>query len=59
MAVEYDVTYVVFALIAIGLARFICCQPDAVSPVNVTDARSVPVRVHKWPTWVPVLFANL
>ena len=44
----------VFAVIGTGVENVACCQPEAVSPVNVTDARSVPVAVHKCPVWVPV-----
>ena len=32
-----------------------CCQPDAVSPVNVADASFVPDADHRFPTCVPVL----
>jgi hypothetical protein len=44
----------VFAAIAIGVAKFACCQPVAVSPPNVTVPSSVPVADHRWPTCVPV-----
>ena len=50
---------VVFAAIATGVGRFICCQPEAVSPLNVVVARSVPVLDHKWPVCVPVFVLNL
>ena len=49
----------VLAVIATGLAKVACCQPEAVSPVKVTLARSVPVLVQRFPTWVPVLAAPL
>ena len=49
----------VLALIATGLAKLTCCQPEAVSPVNVAVARSVPEAVQRWPTWVPPLPAPL
>ena len=47
------------AVIATGLANATCCQPVAVSPVKVAVASSVPVPVHRCPTWVPVLPAPL
>jgi hypothetical protein len=50
---------VVFAVIATGVGRFICCQPDAVSFVNVTLASRWPVRDHTLPTCVPLFVANL
>jgi len=34
-------------------------QPEAVSPVNVAVARSVPLLVHKLPTCAPVFAALL
>jgi hypothetical protein len=40
----------VFAAIAIGVAKFTCCQPEVVSFVNVADPSSVPPLVHKLPT---------
>ena len=43
------------AVIATGLAKVACCQPEAVSLLNVTDASFVPEEVHTFPTWVPVL----
>jgi hypothetical protein len=38
-----------------GLPKLTCCQPEAVSPLNVADASFVPDAVHRFPTWVPVL----
>jgi hypothetical protein len=49
----------VFAVIATGLDKFTCCQPEAVSPVKVALANSVPEPFHKLPTCVPVLFNPL
>ena len=43
------------AAIATGVAKLACCQPVAVSPVNVAVASRVPVRDHRLPTCVPVL----
>jgi hypothetical protein len=45
----------VLAVIATGVVKFTCCQPDAVSPVKVAVARRVPVLDQRLPTWVPVL----
>jgi len=42
-----------------GVANVTCCQPEAVSPLNVALPRSVPVPVQSLPTWVPVLAAPL
>jgi len=42
-------------VIATGVAKFACCQPDAVSLPNVTEASFVPDADHRLPTWVPVL----
>ena len=47
------------AVIATGVAKLTCCQPVAVSLLNVAVARSVPEAVQRWPTWVPVLPAPL
>ena len=47
------------AVIATGWPNVTCCQPLAVSLVNVAVASSVPVRVHRWPTWVPVFVVPL
>jgi hypothetical protein len=49
----------VLAWIATGVAKFACCQPEAVSPVNVTVPRFPPVLDHRLPTCVPVLAALL
>ncbi len=38
------------AVIATGVAKLTCCQPEAVSPVNVADARSVPLLLQRLPT---------
>ena len=45
----------VLALIATGLPKLTCCQPEAVSPLKVASASWVPSAVHRCPTWVPVL----
>jgi hypothetical protein len=45
----------VFAAIDRGDAKVACCQPADVSPENVTVPSKVPLLVHRWPTWVPVL----
>ncbi len=42
-----------------GVLKRTSCQPDAVSFVNVAVARSVPVALQRWPTWVPVFVAPL
>ena len=42
-----------------GVVNVICCQPDALSPENVPVASSVPLVVHRLPTCVPVLAADL
>ena len=47
------------AVIVTGVAKVTCCQPEAVSLVNVAWASSVPVAVHRLPMWVPVLAAAL
>ena len=52
---KYEATYTVPAVIATGLAKLTCCQPEAVSLLNVADASFVPEEVHRFPTWVPVL----
>ena len=41
------------AVIATGEAKLTCCQPEAVSPLNVADASSVPLALHRLPMWVP------
>ena len=40
---------------ATGDAKFACCQPLALSLLNVTVASRVPVPFHNDPVWVPVL----
>jgi hypothetical protein len=50
---------VVPALIETGLENRTVCHPDAVSPVKVAWARSVPPEVHRAPMCVPVLVAAL
>jgi hypothetical protein len=57
--VKYDATYVVPAVTATGEEKSSSCQPDAVSPVNVPDASSVPVEDHRLPVWAPVSWASL
>ena len=47
------------AVIATGVAKLTCCQPEAVSPLNVAVASFVPVADHRFPMWVPVLAALL
>jgi hypothetical protein len=42
--------YVVLAVIATGAEKFTCCHPEALSPVNVADASSVPVLDQRLPT---------
>ena len=44
-----------FAVIAIGVVKLTCCQPEAVSAANVAVASFVPALDHKLATWVPVL----
>jgi hypothetical protein len=46
---------VVFLLSATGWEKLTCCQPDAVSLVNVALANSWPFALQRLPTWVPVL----
>ena len=43
------------AVIATGVAKFTCCQPEAVSLEKVAVANCWPVLLHSLPTWVPVL----
>src|SRR2546423_2370875 len=57
MGAKYETRYVVFARTGIGLVRVRVCHPEAVSLVKVPLASSVPVEVHRWPTWVPPLVA--
>ena len=42
-----------------GLENSTCCQPEAVSPVNVAVVSSVPLLVQRLATWVPVLVLAL
>ena len=42
-----------------GEAKLTCCQPEEVSPENAAVASRVPVRLHRLPTWVPVLPVSL
>lgn len=44
-----------FEVIATGVAKLTCCQPDAVSPLKVAVASFVPALLHRLPTCVPVL----
>jgi hypothetical protein len=44
----------VFAVIAIGVVKFACCHPDAVSLVKAAVPSKVPVAVHSRPVWLPV-----
>src|SRR6478609_9842424 len=44
---------------AMGVAKFTCCQPLAVSEVNVAVASSWPLGDHKLAVCVPVLAALL
>ena len=44
---------------ATGVAKLTCCQPEAVSPVKVAWANSVPVALQRLPTCVPVLVEAL
>ena len=56
---KYDATYVTFALMATGLVKVTCCQPEAVSLLNVAVASLVPEAVHRFPTCVPVFAVDL
>ena len=38
-----------FAVMATGVEKFACCQPELVSAVKVTLASSVPPLVQRWP----------
>ena len=49
----------VLAVMATGVAKFTCCQPEALSPENVAEARFVPVLDQRLPTCVPVFEAAL
>ncbi len=42
------------AVTGIGVENDACCQPLALSPLNVAVPRRLPVLVHSEPTWVPV-----
>ena len=46
-------------MIATGVEKLTVCQPEAVSFVNVAEASSVPLAVHRLPMWVPVFAAAL
>src|SRR5664279_2409866 len=46
-------------VIATGVVKLTCCQPEAVSPVNVAVASLVPPVVHSVPVCVPVLVLAL
>jgi hypothetical protein len=56
---KYDATYVVPPVIATGLEKSSSSQPDAVSLLNVPDASSVPVELHKLPICAPVSEGSL
>ena len=56
---KYDATYVVPAVIATGEEKSSSCHPDAVSLLNVPDASSVPVELHKLPICAPVSSGSL
>ena len=47
------------AVIVTGVENVTCCQPEALSPVKVAPASSVPVELHRLPMWVPVLVLAL
>ncbi len=47
------------ALIVTGWLKLTVCQPEADSLVNVADASSWPLALHRSPTWVPVLVVAL
>ncbi len=42
-----------------GTEKFTCCQPDAVSLVNVAVASNCPVEVQSSPVCVPVFVVPL
>ena len=46
-------------LMATGVAKVTCCQPDADSLVNVAEASFVPLDVQRLPMCVPVFLADL
>ena len=52
-------TQTVLAVVGTGLENSTCCQPQAVSPVNVTVVSNVPLLVQRLATWVPVLVLAL
>ena len=47
------------AAMATGEEKVTCCQPEAVSPLKVAVARSVPVLDQRLPIWTPVLAVAL
>ena len=47
------------AVTCTGDGKYASCQPELVSPVKVTVARSFPFADHRLPTCVPVFFAVL
>ena len=51
--------YVVPAVTLTGVAKRAVCQPEADSPLNVTDASFLPPVVHSDPVWVPALALDL
>ena len=57
--VKYDATYVVPAVTATGEEKSSSCHPNAVSPLNVPDASSVPEELHKLPICAPVSSTSL
>ena len=57
--VKNDATYVVPAVTATGEEKSSSCHPDAVSPLNVPVASSVPVELHKLPICAPVSSGSL
>ena len=48
-----------FAAIVTGVGNVTCCQPDAVSPLKVAEASSVPPELQRLPMCVPVLVVAL
>ena len=38
------------AVMATGVVKFSCCQPEAVSPEKVPVANRLPVLDHRFPT---------
>ena len=55
----YETTYVVLALMATGVAKLTCCQPEADSPENVAVANRAPVLDQRWAVCVPVFVVLL